>query len=110
MTSSYRRWRARVFAAVWLGYGAYYLCRVNISVAIPGIMAEFGLSKTAMGAITTSLFVAYAVGQLINGQLVDRFGGRRLLAGSRALRARASLVQACAGAAGGGTESHKPRA
>jgi sugar phosphate permease len=76
---SYRRWRARVFGAVWLGYGAYYLCRVNISVAIPGIMAEFGLSKTAMGAITTSLFVAYAAGQLINGQLADRFGGRRLL-------------------------------
>jgi sugar phosphate permease len=80
MTSSYHHWRARVFAAVWLGYGAYYLCRVNISVAIPGIMAQFGLSKTAMGAIVTSLFVAYAAGQLVNGQLVDRFGGRRLLA------------------------------
>ncbi|UCH35661.1 MAG: MFS transporter [Armatimonadota bacterium] len=76
---SYPRWRARIFAAIWLGYGAYYLCRVNISLAIPSIMDEFGLSKTAMGAITTSLFVAYAVGQLINGQLVDRVGGRLLI-------------------------------
>lgn len=78
--AAYRRWRARTFGAVWLGYGAYYLCRANMSLAMPGIMAEFGFSKTTMGAIATSLFVAYAVGQLVNGQLVDRLGGRLLLA------------------------------
>lgn len=76
---SYPRWRARIFAAVWLGYGAYYLCRTNISLAMPAIMDELGFSKTTMGAISTSLFVAYAAGQFFNGQIVDRVGGRVLI-------------------------------
>jgi sugar phosphate permease len=69
----------RTFAALWFGYGAYYLCRANISLALPGIMAEFHLDKTTMGAVVTGFFVAYAAGQLLNGQLADRFGGRAML-------------------------------
>jgi len=46
---------------------------------MPGIMKEYSLTKTAMGAILTALFFAYAVGQFINGQLGDKFGARRLI-------------------------------
>ena len=97
--SSYPRWRARIFAAIWVGYGAYYLCRANISLAIPAIMAEFGLSRTAVGAITTSLFVAYAAGQFFNGQLVDRMGGRVLLAAGALVSAALNLGFGFAGTA-----------
>lgn len=72
-------WRKRVFISVWITYGTFYLCRVNISIAIPGIMKEFGYSKTVMGGILTCLFITYAVGQFINGQLGDKFGARRLI-------------------------------
>ncbi len=72
-------WRRRVFLAVWITYGTFYLCRVSISVAIPGIMKEFGYSKTMMGTVLTSLFITYAVGQFINGQLGDKVGARRLI-------------------------------
>lgn len=72
-------WRKRVFISLWIAYASFYLCRVNISIAIPGILEEFNLTKTAMGAILTALFFAYAVGQFINGQLGDKFGARKLL-------------------------------
>ncbi len=72
-------WRKRVFISVWITYSTFYLCRVNMSIAIPGIMKEFGYSKTAMGGILTSLFIIYAVGQFVNGQLGDRFGARKLI-------------------------------
>lgn len=50
-----------------------------MSIAVPGIMKEFGYSKTALGAILTSLFIAYAIGQFVNGQLGDKFGARRFI-------------------------------
>jgi len=74
-----RYWKKRVFVSLWITYAAFYLCRVNMSVALPGIMEEFGLSKTSMGAVLTILFFAYAVGQFVNGQLGDKFGARLLI-------------------------------
>ena len=76
---SLRYWRKRVFISLWIAYASFYLCRVNMSIAIPGILEEYNLTKTAMGAVLTALFFAYAVGQFINGQLGDKFGARKLL-------------------------------
>ena len=58
-------WRKRVFISLWFTYAAFYLCRVNMSVALPGIMDEFGISKTSMGMVLTAIFFAYAIGQFI---------------------------------------------
>lgn len=73
-------WRYRVFAAVWTTYMIYYIGRVNISIAITPMLDEYDhLSKTALGAVTTALFVTYAIGQFVNGQLGDKVGGRKLV-------------------------------
>lgn len=50
-----------------------------MSIALPGIMEEFNLSKTVMGGVLTALFTMYAIGQFVNGQLGDKVGARRLL-------------------------------
>jgi len=50
-----------------------------MSIAIPGIMDEYGYTKTVMGGILTALFGAYAFGQFVNGQLGDKFGGRVMI-------------------------------
>ena len=75
----YTYWRRRVFTSVWITYSTFYLCRVNMSIAIPGMMEDLGFSKTALGAVMTALFFAYAVGQFVNGQLGDKIGARRLI-------------------------------
>ena len=72
-------WRKRVFISLWFTYAAFYLCRVNMSVALPAIMDEFGISKTSMGMVLTAIFFAYAIGQFINGQLGDKVGARKLI-------------------------------
>ncbi len=72
-------WRNRIFWSVWITYACFYLIRVNMSVAMPGIMQEFGISKTVMGAVLSALFTAYAIGQFVNGQLGDKFGARKLI-------------------------------
>jgi sugar phosphate permease len=42
--------------------------------------AEGGLNKTQIGAVLGGMKIAYAVGQLVNGQLAERFPARSLLA------------------------------
>ncbi len=69
-----------MFATVWVTYMTYYLGRVNIGIAKPFIMAEFGFDPATFGAVGMALFIMYAIGQFVNGQLGDKFGARRLVA------------------------------
>lgn len=78
-TNSFAYWRQRILLTVWITYSTFYLCRVNLSIAVPGIMDEYGYSKTAMGGVMTALLIAYAIGQFVNGQLGDKFGARKLI-------------------------------
>ena len=75
----FKYWRKRILVTTIITYSTFYLCRVNLSVAMPGIMEEFSLTKTEIGSVLTALFMAYAIGQFINGQLGDRFGARRVV-------------------------------
>ena len=67
---------------LWLTYGAFYFCRQNLSAAVPGMKASvavggMGLTTDQIGWILASAKIAYAVGQLLNGQLAERFSPRR---------------------------------
>jgi OPA family glycerol-3-phosphate transporter-like MFS transporter len=64
---------------MWVTYASFYLLRVNISIAMPEIMKEFSLTKTDMGLVLSSLFLLYAFGQFINGQLGDKLNSRRII-------------------------------
>ena len=85
-----------VLWVIWLTYGSFYFCRQNISAAVPGLESE-GLNKTQIGAILGAMKIAYAVGQLVNGQLAERFSARWLLAigmlGSAALNVVFGLAE-----------------
>jgi sugar phosphate permease len=70
---------ATVLWVVWLTYGSFYFCRQNISAAVPGLKDE-GLSTIQIGWILGALKIAYAVGQLVNGQFAERVPARWLLA------------------------------
>ena len=75
-----QRGPAAILWVLWMTYGSFYFCRTNISVALPGIELEFGFTKADLGWVLASLKVAYAIGQLINGQLAERYSARVLLA------------------------------
>jgi sugar phosphate permease len=87
---------ATVLWVVWLTYGSFYFCRQNISAAVPGLKDE-GLNAIQIGWILGALKVAYAVGQLVNGQFAERVAARWLLAvgmlGSAALNVVFGLAE-----------------
>ncbi|MBB5039503.1 MFS transporter [Prosthecobacter dejongeii] len=70
----------RVMGAVMFCYLFYYTGRQTFGFAIPGIQKELGLSKETLGWISAAMLWSYALGQAINGNLGDRFGGRRMMA------------------------------
>lgn len=71
---------ARVLWVLWLTYGSFYFCRQNIAAAVPGIKADLNYDEQQIGFILGGLKLAYAFGQLVNGQLAERLSARRLLA------------------------------
>jgi OPA family glycerol-3-phosphate transporter-like MFS transporter/OPA family sugar phosphate sensor protein UhpC-like MFS transporter len=72
VSSLYRHWRARVLATTIVGYAVYYFLRKNLSVAIPAIEADLGISKSELGLFLTLHGVLYGVSKFFNGFLGDR--------------------------------------
>lgn len=60
-------------------YGSFYALRYNLSLANKSICDEYGFNNAQFGLIITATYAAYAVGQFVNGPIVDRFGGKRMM-------------------------------
>lgn len=64
-----RLMQRRILLLCWLAYALSYLCRTNLSIALPQMTAEFQWSTAASGTIGSGFFVSYGVGHLISGIL-----------------------------------------
>src|SRR5262244_3253501 len=76
MAAPSNRDRWTVVAALMAGYIGVYLCRKNLSVAVPLLQADLHLSKQDVGWVASVSTIAYAAGKLVLGTLIDRVGGR----------------------------------
>jgi sugar phosphate permease len=72
------RW-LRIVPAVLLMYTISYFDRVNISLALPSMSQDLGLSSTEAGLAGGIFFWGYLVTFLAAGWLAPRFGPRRLV-------------------------------
>ena len=75
----FRRRRGLNWAFIGLLYTSFYMCRYNLPLASGEIRNELGFSKAQIGSIITTALLAYACGQIVNGLLADRFGGKRAM-------------------------------
>jgi MFS transporter, ACS family, D-galactonate transporter len=73
-----------IVGMAFLGTTINYVDRANLSVAAPFIRDELNLGSFEMGLVLSGFFWTYAVGQLLAGYLVDRFGARLMYAISSA--------------------------
>lgn len=76
LTSGQRSWRWRIFAITWLAYAGFYLCRRNLSVAMPLLVSHLKYSNFQLANVIFGYSVCYAVGQFLSGTLADRLGSR----------------------------------
>jgi sugar phosphate permease len=79
LTREYRFWRYRIFAVTWLAYAGFYLCRKNISIAMPLLSQDQGFTKENFAMVLFFYGLFYAFGQFYNGFLSDKFGPRLIV-------------------------------
>lgn len=94
-------WQCVTGAALLVGYSGYYICRSNLSVALPAVVAdpEASVDRASIGFVISAGIVAYAVGKTVTGVVGDFFGGRGLFLGGLFLSVAATLAfSASAGA------------
>lgn len=60
-------------------YTSFYLCRYNLSIANKAISEAYGFSRADMGLIITTALLTYAFGQILNGLLTDKLGGKKAM-------------------------------
>ncbi|MDV2116518.1 MFS transporter [Alcaligenes faecalis] len=89
---SFRKAQWRMLLAAMFCYLFFYTGRQTFGFAIPGLQEEFGFSSASLGWVSAVLLWAYAVGQAINGNLADKYGGRRIMTAGAVLSCGANWI------------------
>jgi ACS family hexuronate transporter-like MFS transporter len=69
------RWRIAILLCLITTIN--YIDRQALTIAAPFLMEEFSIDSVGYGFITTGFLVAYGLGQLLCGPLIDRLGTKR---------------------------------
>ena len=75
MTLARLRWL--ILFLLFLSTVINYVDRQALSVLLPTLRSELGISSSEYGTITTLFLTAYTIGQLFAGIVIDRIGTRR---------------------------------
>ena len=62
-------WQIRTILITMAGYALFYFVRKNFSLAMPGLEADLGISKTSLGIFLTLNGVVYGLSRFVNGVL-----------------------------------------
>ena len=80
LNEQYRYWRKRIMYTTIVGYALFYFVRKNLSVAMPAIEADLGISKVDLGLFLTMHGLLYGVSKFLNGFLGDQTNPRYFMA------------------------------
>ena len=75
-TKRFKYWQMRTIIATMVGYALFYFVRKNFSLAMPGLEADLGISKTSLGIFLTLNGLIYGFSRFANGILADRMNAR----------------------------------
>ena len=77
---SFGYWQWQTIIVAMVGYALFYFVRKNFSIAMPGLTAEFGISKVELGLfLTLHGLIIYGLSRFVNGIIADR-GSARIVA------------------------------
>jgi OPA family glycerol-3-phosphate transporter-like MFS transporter len=75
----FRARRGLNWGFIGLLYTSFYMCRYNLPLASDAIRNQYGFSLAQIGDIISTTTLAYALGQIINGLITDRIGGKKAM-------------------------------
>jgi phosphoglycerate transporter family protein len=91
-SARFRHWQTRTLIATMVGYAAYYFVRKNLSIAMPAMQTDLGITKSDLGLFLTLHGLLYGVSKFANGFLGDRANARYFMMIGLLLSAAANVV------------------
>ena len=76
---SLKYWQWRTIVVTMIGYAMFYLVRKNFSFSMPGLQADFGITKTQLGIFLTLHGVIYGLSRFVVGIITDRNSARKVM-------------------------------
>lgn len=89
---TFKYWQLRTIVITMVSYALYYFVRKNFSIAMPGLAAEFGVSKVSLGLFLTLHGIIYGLSRFVNGFITDRNSARIVLSVGLMLCATANIL------------------
>lgn len=78
--AQYKYWQRRILISTIIGYAMFYFVRKNLSVAMPAMAKDLGITKSDLGLFLTLHGLIYGVSKFANGFLGDRANARTFMA------------------------------
>ncbi|MEM7763830.1 MAG: MFS transporter [Pseudomonadota bacterium] len=78
LSSLLRAWRWRIAIMLCLITTINYVDRLVFSVATPTLRDVFSFSNADIGTLSLAFLLAYGIGQILAGRIVDRYGVKRV--------------------------------
>ena len=101
MSKTLERQRAAILALLCTSTVVNYIDRQSLAVVLPQLRLDLHLTSASYGNIATLFLVAYTVGQIGMGSLIDRIGTRAGFVVSVSIWSVAAVLHSFAGSAGG---------
>ncbi len=78
--TKFNKMRWQVFGSITIGYGLFYVLRLNFSVIKKQLLSQGVLDAQQLGIMGSALFITYGLGKFTNSFLADRFNNKRFFA------------------------------
>lgn len=88
----FKYWQTRTIIATMIGYALFYFVRKNLSIAMPAMQADLGITKTELGLFLTLHGLIYGLSKFINGFIGDRVNARYFMVTGLVLSAICNVV------------------
>lgn len=76
----FKYWQNRTIIGLMVGYALFYFVRKNLSIAMPYMEQDLGISKTELGVFLTAHGLVYGISRFANGIIADRANARLFMA------------------------------
>lgn len=91
----FKYWQRRTIIATMFGYALFYFVRKNLSVAMPALSEDLGISKADLGIFLTLHGLLYGLSRFVNGYWADRMNARIFMTAGLVLSAIMNIAFGC---------------
>jgi phosphoglycerate transporter family protein len=92
VAQKFKYWQTRTIIVSMVGYALFYFVRKNLSIAMPAMQTDLGITKSELGLFLTLHGLVYGVSKFVNGFIGDRVNARYFMITGLVLSAVCNII------------------